>query len=329
MDQTNCSFGFATDQVFRFDTFGTCNVPLLAFDASFSILLCIRFITLIFVWNQWINIRARWVKTQKTSTSDVANRLAWERRLPIVPTISALILMLWIIFVILIRLNAVSALDGVPFFFWCLGFFFFGIYSQLHQRKMIHLARRISPLLAKDEQWSFLEKFDFVLKIFGLIEILLLFSQTLCGVLALVFPSDYLIQVIAFSLQGIYMFFLVSSIGYQLYRVARVLKESSITKQDRDLAKKKMDLQNMYFLSIGYIGAIINSLIAVSIFPATWGLLIYWFIIEALVSSHAVIETISYYLRKRNAMRRPPSKKKSIVENQAAVTTNQASVNFD
>ena len=297
MDTTNCSFGFATDISFRNGIFKTCQVPLLAVDLSFTFALLFRFITLAFVWNQWIKTRAKWTKKHENSPFEIVNRLAWEKRIPIVPTLSGVVFLDWVLLAAFVRFNLISANDGFSLFLWTFGFLGFGIYSQIHQRKMVHLARRLSPFLLTDDHYSFIERFDFVLKILIIIEQITLIGQTACGILGLILTNNFMIMQICFALQGIYMFALVTSIGYQLYRVSRVLRQSTIQKKDTNSARQKINLQNSYFLSVGYAGAVINYLLAANVIPSSWGILIYGFLIETLASSHAFVETVSRYMK--------------------------------
>ena len=60
-----------------------------------------------------------------------------------------------------------------------------------------------------------------------MIEFTAIIVQTICGILVLIYPNDVLLIQLAFAFEGIYFFFLVTSIGYQVLRVVKVLESQT------------------------------------------------------------------------------------------------------
>ena len=187
MNPTNCSLGLATDTCFLLGNSGAvCQTSLVVYDSVISLLLLFRFITMIANWEKWLTKRAKNIKKTDALPANVMQRMEWERRIPFIPLEGTFVFLGWLIFFVLVRVDAISSRNGGTFFFWCLQFLGYAIYSFHFQRKMVHLGRRIFPLMRKNilgneefsKDWAFLEHFDSVLIFFQVVQIVCTFTQT-------------------------------------------------------------------------------------------------------------------------------------------------------
>jgi len=318
MNTQGCPVGFATDETFLPAlTPGSCEVDLNVYDGVMFSLLIFRALFGILVWYDW------WARKQASikRAMGVQDKRRWEQRLPFIPVVSTLLVIVWFLVILLVRFDQINASNGVTLLFWTVAFAGYGIYSIVFQRKVIRLGKRVIPLARaklddmtaeggtnnsgspdnKNNKWDDLASFDQVQVAILLMQFISQFVQLLCGlVLGLIFPGVFVWLQVAYVSEAVYILGNVFSLMYQLQRVYQCVVESHMDNATKGAIRKKFRSQQSHFIVIGCSGMTVNLLLTAAVFPSRWYTLIYWMLIEISVSSLAAIDILwSLCIRKK------------------------------
>ena len=138
---------------------------------------------------------------------------------------------------------------------------------------------------------DYLQQLDRNLRIIVFIKVASLLLQTICGfVLGFIFPGRFEFLQIAFASEGIFMIFNGSALVYQMSRVIGCIISSTMEPLAKEKVVHKIRSQQYHFFAIALAGTCINLLLVIEIIPSVWYMLLYWIVIETLVSSFALIE---------------------------------------
>jgi len=310
MNPEGCLPGLVTDETFRLNFSPACSISLNEYDIAISVVLVIRFVTAVLSWHDWFEKKRRYAGSVKKGGGNMRERRRWEHRFPIVPSTAILLLICWILVFVLVRFNLSNGKNGLTMFFWTLAFNFFAVYSLLFQKKIVRLGKRVIPLsqtkleaLGASSNVDELQSFDLILRIIFLVELICVAVQTICGfVLTFALPNQFICLQVAFACEGIYMGSLTTALMYQMCRVISCVQQSTILNSTKSNVVRKIRSQQIHFFLTGGSGTVINLLLAAAVIPAVWYILLYWIILEALVSSFAVVEFFgSLCLRRRKS----------------------------
>ena len=198
-----------------------------------------------------------------------------------------------------IRADLISSKNGLAFFLLCLIFFGYTIYSFHFQRNMVHLGRRIFPLMRKNilddgevSNWRFIEELDPILRIFELLQILCALIQMACGIAATLELNYFRVFRIAFIVDGIFMICNTFFAVYQLFRIGKVTSRSTMNITLKHQILKRIHTQQVYFICLGVIATFVTFSLAFGLIPLRWEMLIFWILIEICVSSLMIVELI-------------------------------------
>ena len=150
MNRENCSSAWiASDQVFVIDTTVNtqCGVNLVGYGIWWSLLTLMKLIVTVSIlidwWRRYMSKAglARQSREHRQEKSRVS-----QRRLPVVPVVFWLQVVVMLLFLVLTMTNTCNAPNGCALSLFALMFFMFTLYTTFLLRQFIRLGRKVIPL---------------------------------------------------------------------------------------------------------------------------------------------------------------------------------------
>lgn len=186
MNTTNCSAGFATDNLFQHGQTEPCATSLVTYWITTSLFVFFSLAAALKKFSLWIT-RTR--KKQASATKPVKFR----HRFPIFPLLSIFTAVSKLICVILAGLNVINVNNGFSFSLFSINFFAFMIEVTLSLLKVVSLGEKVSPLFESDNL-QYLRRFEAIgLAVFIFQSLAAFFSSIVLIFITPIFPDYYLI----------------------------------------------------------------------------------------------------------------------------------------
>jgi hypothetical protein len=288
MNTTNCPPYLATDEILSIQwTPESCDMSVIAYLTLMILLLSVRCMG-------WLTSVRYWRKRQAIMLKAAGDqRMKAQRRLPIVPAVSAVMQILWMTFLILTATDVGNNQNGIPAAFWGTLIMLWGFSAVSMVRRLISLGAKLIPLsgirIDKDStQFSkSLKRLDLILQLcFIAMPILLIIEFILCAIVIPVSSTTAQFTIADSALTGgfvvsaMFCALLGGSLTWQLNRLVGATKLLSSVgvaghgneQASRSIQKAIMSMryQQMMWISTGTASSFIFAALAGKLIPAKW-----------------------------------------------------------
>jgi hypothetical protein len=355
MDATNCSRDglLATDEWIIKHPYSTCEVPVPALVTVLCFIVVVKIAVQFDVWRFWLKRQANMRKGKV--------RLKFIHRQPIVPVLSSAVTAVYVLTLVLVPTNVISANNGWGTVLYALSVFFWGIICLFHVKKYVMLGRKLIPLAlirgplpinssssnedsssrdpppyewshSAEKMLSLLNTFDFVLQfliaLMGMCLVLMIFIAFIPG---LIFPANELWARLVFALTGVSALLLEVTLLYHLERLIRATKicSQSIGEKNggnlgplREALRIMRTSQIVWFL-LGNITTSIHLLAATGVIDISWIFILVNITVETIGSAFA------FFVTRRPGKKRRAKTDVNSAKNEVAMVAPKAVVVID
>jgi hypothetical protein len=299
MDTSNCSVGLATDVSFprpfaeqgRHD----CELLVSSFLVPMLTLLLLRSGLTFHVWISWSKRRQRMITENKVGPNAANIRINAAKRLPIVPLLSSIILVLWTLFAVCLATNISNTSNGISTIFLSWTFTIWAIFTLMFVQKLVKLGNKMVPWspsrqsaqFAGLDQTGLNSLFDSKLQALFILQTLVILSQlVIANIMCPLYPNDRRWYQMVVALAGSFIFAIDFSVIYQLERLVRFLAGADTNDFVKE-AIRRLRTQQIYFFGLGVavvstVFIVASDLVYLGVFTA-----IYWSTIELCSSAFA------------------------------------------
>jgi hypothetical protein len=266
MNVTGCSVGYATDEMFRSNDAGACDVPLVAYYMYTLFIVCIKFVTAGRMSQNWLR---RWRREPASKRS---------RMIPFAPVNMFFFAFVNLAIAVLGGLNLINFKNGLALMLYSVAFFPFAFAYTYGLIKLVGLGEKIIPKSHRQYADKTLASFDRFGKTLLVTQVVSFgISSLVLIIIGPILPEqEQLFLEMGFGLKSVFAALSSAGYVYQFERCIRVIrkvqasvKQMSTGPSDLESAVKRMRMTQLLHVLTAVPSVVPMVLLAASAVPAS------------------------------------------------------------